>query len=93
VTFDFVESESDPLYHNYRLHREPNEHTKKRGLAFLKWLKDRPEQEVVVVSHHAFLRQLFKDSIVEVDELDHNKIIVSNPHFDNCEMRSFVVDF
>lgn len=56
-------------------------------MQFLQWLRDRPEDEVVVVSHHAFLFQLFSNLIL-VDP----PVASENDHFSNCEMRSYVLD-
>ena len=53
VDFSLVESELDPLYDGAR--REPKESVKARALAFARWLLERPERHVAVVSHAGFL--------------------------------------
>lgn len=83
VIFDYVEDENDPLYDNY-IFREPDEEVVKRCKEFLDWLVRRPEKEIVVVTHSAYLRHLF-NHVLHTDNSE------DRDHYENCEMRSYVL--
>lgn len=53
VDLGALSSESDPLWHDTR--REPPEEVCARAHALLLWLRARPESELAVVTHSAFL--------------------------------------
>eukprot|EP01038_Epipyxis_sp_PR26KG_P005051 gene5051-7049_t len=84
IDFSFIENDKDPLYHLYT-QREPNHKVVERGNEFMKWLSDQTEDDIIVVTHSAFLRHLFNE-VIQVDERD-------KAHFENCEMRSFRITF
>lgn len=81
VDFGLIESDEDQLFPRYT-GREPIEDVEKRAHQFLDWLKSRPEKEIIVVTHSAFLRYLFRNAL----EMDHVE-------FQNAEMRSFLINF
>ncbi len=83
VVFDFVVQDADPLYDRYIL-REPDEHVARRCSEFLVWLGARPEREIIVVTHSAYLRHLF-NRVLDSDSA-HDK-----REYRNCEMRSYVL--
>ena len=87
VDFDGIADEVDPLYYNYPVSREPVEHVHKRGESFLRWLKEREESEIIMVSHHAFLFRLFT-GVIEIDP----PVEGESEHFSNCEMRTYALD-
>ena len=60
---------------------EPDEHVAERGREFIAWLSKRNEENVVVVTHSAYLRHLF-GHVVDCDESDKTK-------YANCEIRSY----
>ncbi|KAJ1401450.1 histidine phosphatase superfamily [Ochromonadaceae sp. CCMP2298] len=82
VDFAHVADETDPLYYKYTL-REPKDHVAARARLFMQWLGERPEEEIIVVSHKGYLLHLF--GIIDTGG--------KNDEFENCEMRSFVVNF
>lgn len=43
---------------DWTVDREPSDHCRARGLEFVRWLRERPEREMAVVSHGSFLRHL-----------------------------------
>ena len=81
VNFQNVLNDVDPLYHKYTLSREPANHVAKRGGEFIDWLSSREEENILVVTHSAFLTHFF-DQVVTCD--DHDKL-----KFENCELRSY----
>jgi broad specificity phosphatase PhoE len=83
VDFANVEHDMDPLFHLYDT-REPEHDVEKRAMEFLEWVKGRDEDEIIVVTHSAFLRVLHQRILLP--ERDHSR-------FDNCEIRSVVVDW
>ena len=86
IDFSELIEDEDNLYPLYTLKREPSSSVTKRGLAFLDHVSKRPEKEIIVVTHSAFLEH-FLETVVDMHE---EKPIV---RFRNCEMRSYVVDF
>lgn len=86
IDFSEIHEDADPLYYKYTL-REPKTDVTLRTRQFMKWLQERPEKEIIVVSHHGYMMNLF-----------HNSIKTAEPEkddtpFENCEMRSFIVQF
>ncbi len=81
IDFGEIEHEDDPLYHLYE-GREPNPDLDDRARQFLAWLEKRPESEILVVTHAAFLRGLIQRVLFPNGEME---------RFDNCEIRSFVL--
>jgi broad specificity phosphatase PhoE len=86
VDFSFVADDADPLFWKYKL-REPNAHVIQRARRFVEWLKERPEKEVIVVSHHGYLLDLMGE-VLQTTHPDSDAI-----DFKNCEMRTFIVRF
>jgi broad specificity phosphatase PhoE len=84
VDFGLVGDDEDPLYHLHAGEREPDMHVAERSSQFFAWLRQRPEKEIVVVTHSAFLRHTFSN-VLDAEEDD-------NTQFANCELRSYVVD-
>ncbi|KAF8108034.1 hypothetical protein N665_0115s0046 [Sinapis alba] len=87
IDFTMVESDEDALWREEE--RENLEEVSARGLRFLKWLWERPEKEIAVVSHGIFLQQTLcalheKVSIPLQDSL--------LTRFANCELRSVRID-
>lgn len=81
VNFDLIKSDEDQLFPRYTS-REPIEDVEQRAIDFLHWLKSRPEKEIIVVTHSAFLRYLFRNAL----EMNHFE-------FQNAELRSFLISF
>lgn len=79
---EYIESEEDALYGLYSA-REPPEDVQARCRQFLLWAMARPEKELVVVTHSAFLRELF-GSVIRPVAVD------SYFGFENAEIRSYV---
>ena len=86
VDFDGI-ADADPLYYNYPVSREPVGHVYQRAASFLRWLKEREEKEIIMVSHHAFLFRLFT-GVIKIDP----SVEGESEHFSNCEMRSYALD-
>lgn len=86
VNFDHVSAEEDPLYFLYPNRREPSDMVSARAKSVLDWLAERKEKEIVVVSHQGWLSHLFNELLETDDQQDKAK-------FQNCEVRSFIVDF
>lgn len=87
IDFTMVESDEDALWREEE--RENLEEVSARGFRFLKWLWERPEKEIAVVSHGIFLQQTLcalheKVSIPLEDSL--------LTRFANCELRSIRID-
>lgn len=85
--FDFsnVINDEDPLYDLYTL-REPHHKVAERAKKFLSWLKEREENEIIVVAHAGYLYLIMRDVFKFTDE-------ESLEEFHNCELRTFVVHF
>jgi len=81
VNFDELTHDQDPLYDLYSGRREPDEEVMKRGFRFVQWLNSRDEQNIVIVTHSAFLKVLFHH-VFEVDDID-------KVWYENCECRSY----
>lgn len=81
VDFKNVVHDEDLLYFKYIVSREPANDVARRGGEFMDWLSSRDEENVLVVTHSAFLTHFF-DQVVTCDEYDKVK-------FENCELRSY----
>lgn len=86
IDFSEIQEDADPLYYKYTL-REPKADVTRRTQQFMEWLKERPETEIIVVTHHGYMMNLF-----------HNSIKTTEPEkddtpFENCEIRSFTIRF
>jgi len=87
VDFALVkDNEADPLYDACGGAREPDEKVADRSRAFFAWLATRPEKEVIVVTHSAFLRHTFAHVLDTSSDGD-------DAHFSNAEMRSYVISY
>ncbi|KAF2557532.1 hypothetical protein F2Q68_00013144 [Brassica cretica] len=78
-----IESDEDTLWQAEE--REDMEDVSARGLHFLKWLWERPEKDIAVVSHGIFLQQTLRalhEKVGTPVEDNHLK------RFANCELRS-----
>jgi len=82
ISYDFMEDDTD-VYGEETLgleQRETDEMIIARAHAFFEWLKDRPETNIAVVTHSAFLSVLFNEVVKCSSDL--------SKWFDNCEMRT-----
>lgn len=84
VNFDEIEHELDPLYPLYPDCREPAESINQRARDFFDWLLTRDEENIIVVTHSAYLQAMFLN-VLNV-EYENGEDFV---WFENCEMRSF----
>lgn len=87
VNFDEVASETDPIYHLYTYTREPDKDVQKRCRAFLQWLQNRPEKEIIVVTHRAYLRQMLR-SVLDIEGSNEPSHCI---RFANCECRTYII--
>eukprot|EP01036_Dinobryon_divergens_P037286 gene37286-48748_t len=83
VNFEHLVSDEDPLYHLYSNSREPEEKVVERCREFMRWLSLRPEREILVVTHDAFLRTMFKKVVRTEGELF--------PQYGHAEMRTYML--
>ncbi|XP_022768527.1 phosphoglycerate mutase-like protein 1 isoform X4 [Durio zibethinus] len=88
VDFSLIENEDDILWKADE--RETHEEVMARAMKFIKWLWERQEKEIAVVSHGVFLDQTM------IELFKNNKCSPLNdydPHsrFRNCEIRSVKV--
>lgn len=88
VDFSLVDDDEDQLYSRYPDRREPLEEVLARARDFLVFLSKRPEKEVIIVTHSAYLRHLLQHLLEESSEEPSSEF----QNFKNCEMRTFVVD-
>lgn len=68
--------------------RESSASVNQRAILFLLWIRNRPEQEIAVVTHSSFLRHLFSQFGDNVDIEDAERM---QRNTGNCEMRSIVM--
>ncbi|KAH0921152.1 hypothetical protein HID58_021170 [Brassica napus] len=83
IDFTMIESDEDAEWQAEE--REDMEEVSARGLHFLKWLWERPEKDIAVVSHGIFLQQTLRalhEKVGTPVEENHLK------RFANCELRS-----
>jgi broad specificity phosphatase PhoE len=89
VNFDFIEHDTDQLYHKYE-GREDHDNVTKRCFEFFDWLTTREEKEIIVVTHSAYLRHMF-EQIIEVKETLKEEEKGRYGCFHNCEMKSYII--
>ena len=72
----------------YPTTREPIAHSQHRSKQFIDWLFKRSEDELIVVSHSAFLRGLLTcgGALVEMKREYNNEEFI---RFQNCELRTY----
>uniref|UniRef100_A0A061RJL2 Phosphoglycerate mutase-like protein n=1 Tax=Tetraselmis sp. GSL018 TaxID=582737 RepID=A0A061RJL2_9CHLO len=92
VDFSEVETESDEMWAAFGPERrEGVAEIQERALSFLRWLEQRPETHIAVVSHSAFLTlgllPLFNGLPTYSPELSDSM----GEYFQNCEMRSYIL--
>lgn len=85
IDFSEIESDVDPLYPKYGDVREPIADLNQRNKEFLMWIASRPEREIIVVTHSAFLESLLRDVLKLSEGQD-------DCWFENCEMRTYAVN-
>lgn len=78
VDFSSIAEDEDVLWKPEA--REAPESVQARITEFLKWISARPETNITVVTHHAFLRNLWK-FLTGAEEL-----------FANCQLRTMEID-
>ena len=81
VSFEFITANEDPLYHLYKNSREPEEKVVERCEEFMRWVFQRDEQDILVITHSAFLRTL-------------SRVLLRIRHdnqYENAEIRSYLV--
>lgn len=83
ICFDDLKTEEDTLYSKYQDAREPPAAVIARCNDFLEWLSRRTEDHIIVVSHSAYMDQLFGNVFDTTPE--------NSRRLNNCEMRTFVV--
>ncbi|CAM9576038.1 unnamed protein product [Pylaiella littoralis] len=84
ISFEALKDDEDVYYDSLGDGRETNEAVASRGRELLAWLKDRPETNIAVVSHSAFLMCLFNDAVLSPPE--------TAAWFENCELRTVLMD-
>eukprot|EP00904_Undaria_pinnatifida_P003935 jgi/Undpi1/13542/HiC_scaffold_8.g03201.m1 len=84
IDFDAVTDEEDVYWDALGSKRETDEAMAGRARELFAWLRARPETNIAVVTHSAFLSCLF------------NKALLAPPHlakwFENCELRTIYMD-
>ena len=53
---------------------EPRRHLEMRVASFRKWVRERPEEHIVLIGHGTFLGNLLYGSFIEDKELEHGKL-------------------
>ncbi|CAB1116470.1 unnamed protein product [Ectocarpus sp. CCAP 1310/34] len=84
ISFDEIKDEKDVYFDSLGEEREPNDLMADRGRELLSWLKERPETNIVVVTHSAFLLCLFNEAMQAAPE--------TAKWFENCELRSVFLE-
>ena len=82
IDFSNIIYEDDYLYDKYNCN-EPKSEVIKRCNKFIKWLKCRKENHIVVISHGNFLFPMFNDVL---------KDSINKSFFTNCELRIYDMD-
>ncbi|CAM9387297.1 unnamed protein product [Ectocarpus sp. 6 AP-2014] len=84
ISFDAITDDDDAYFDSQGDERETYDSMALRGRELFSWLRDRPETNIVVVTHSGFLSSLFK------------RVMLSPPDiakgFKNCELRSVLLD-
>lgn len=84
VDFNHIQHDEDPMYDFYSAYREPDSDLDERAKQFLSWLESRTESEIIVVTHSAFLRGLFRRVLFPQEKYQ---------EFSNCEARTFLLHY
>ncbi|CAH8311326.1 unnamed protein product [Eruca vesicaria subsp. sativa] len=87
IDFTMIESDEDALWQEEE--REDMEDVSARGLHFLKWLWERPEKDIAVVSHGIFLQQTLRALHEKVGTPLEDHLL---QRFANCELRSIRIE-
>ena len=88
VDFSLIDENEDPLYY-LQEGRESDESVTERAHSFFIWLASRKEKEIIVVTHSAFLKTVFK-YVLEIDTENEEE---NYGCFKNCEMKSYLLYF
>jgi len=80
IDYSFMEDDEDAYGEMLGEKRETDEMIIARAHNFFEWLKDRPETNIAVVTHSAFLSVLFNKVVICSSDL--------SKWFENCEMRT-----
>ncbi|XP_010519148.1 PREDICTED: phosphoglycerate mutase-like protein 1 [Tarenaya hassleriana] len=86
IDFSLIESEEDQMWQADAM--EKVEQVAARGMQFLKWLWEREENEIAVVSHGIFLQETL---LAFADNLDPSVKSKLCKRFLNCELRSVII--
>ncbi|KAF8110048.1 hypothetical protein N665_0088s0060 [Sinapis alba] len=86
IDFTMIESDEDVIW---QAEREDLEEVSARGLHFLKWLWERPEKDIAVVSHGVFLQQTLRALHEKVGTPLEDHLL---KRFANCELRSIRIE-
>lgn len=86
IDFSLIENDDDVLWQADI--REEISAVTARGMKFFDWLWTRPEREIAVVTHSAFLRNTLQQYANNCDPVIKNEI---GKGFANCELRSMVL--
>ncbi|CAA0185107.1 Histidine phosphatase superfamily clade-1 [Arabidopsis suecica] len=87
IDFTMIESDEDALWQDKE--REKLEDVATRGLHFVKWLWERPEKEIAIVSHGIFLQQTLCALHGKVGIPLEDSLLT---RFANCELRSIRIE-
>lgn len=69
-------------------YRETPDQVRNRARVFVKWLLDRKESQIAVVSHSGFITNMLQLFGYDCSGVIQNEL---HQHFQNCEMRSFLI--
>jgi broad specificity phosphatase PhoE len=86
IDFSEVETEKDTWW-NADI-RETADHVQSRAKVFIKWLLDRKESQIAVVSHSTFIFNMLQLFGEDCSDVVKNEL---HQYFRNCEMRSFII--
>ncbi|VVA90667.1 unnamed protein product [Arabis nemorensis] len=87
IDFTMIENDEDALWQADE--RENLEDVASRGLHFLKWLWERPEKEIAIVSHGIFLQQTLCALHEKVGIPLEDSLLT---RFANCELRTIRIE-
>lgn len=83
IDYSVIVSDVDPIYKLYTF-REPEKICAERGKKFMEYLFSLDEKDIIVVTHSAWLRHLFKHVLKAKDFTDDGR-------FANGQMKSFII--
>ena len=89
IDYTHCTSDIDDLYALYPNTREPDEEVTKRGLSFINWIKQRPETDIIIVTHSAYIKHILTTCVELILHEDEGHIKDYRMKFNNCEMRSY----